>query len=85
MIGKYGHSVLNYGYFNDGKNKMFYFFGPIYGGAMVKENEVLKFLKSPVMHLGLSVYMDNENVEVVRSKLREVREFITSESLNTKT
>ena len=85
MIGKYGHSVLNYGYFKEGKNKMFYFFDPIYGGVMVKENEVLEFLKSPVMYLGLSIYMDNENVEIVRSKLREVREFITSESLNTKT
>jgi hypothetical protein len=78
MIGKYGHSVLNYGYFNEGKNKIFYFFDPIYGGVIVKEDEVLEFLKSPVMYLGLSIYMDNEDVEIVSSKLREAREFITS-------
>jgi len=77
MIGKYGHSVLNYGYLNEGKNKIFYFFDPIYGGVMVKKEEVLEFLKSPVMYLGVSFYMNNENVEIVNSKLIETREFVT--------
>jgi hypothetical protein len=56
MIGKYGHSVINYGYLNEGKNKMFYFFDPIYKGMIIKKDKVLEFLKSPIMYLGVSFY-----------------------------